>query len=133
MLNSRYNVKPEFWTNKKSFIESHFYNSCWNGKIAITSKGEILPCIFARDEIIGNLKEETYKQLEDKIIRTWMTTKDNVETCKDCEFRYCCHDCRPLAKAINGTINGKYPRCCYNPYTGIWENIEKCTKEVKKV
>lgn len=132
LLNSRYNTKAEFWTSNNSFIESHFYNSCWNGKIAITSKGEILPCIFARDEIIGNIREDTEEQLKEKIVMTWRKTKDDVDTCKDCEFRYCCHDCRPLAKAINGEIMSKYPRCCYNPYKGIWEKIEDCTKEIKK-
>lgn len=133
LLNSRYNTKAEFWTNHKSFIENHFYNSCWNGKIAITSNGEILPCIFARDEVIGNIRENTDEQLKEKIVQMWKKTKDDVEVCKDCEFRYCCHDCRPLAKAINGKITSKYPRCCYNPYEGIWEKIENCTKEIKNV
>ncbi len=132
LLKTRYNTKPEFWTNNNSFIENHFYNSCWNGKIAITSKGEILPCIFARDEIIGNIREDTEAKLKEKIVMTWRTTKDDVDTCKDCEFRYCCHDCRPLAKAINGKTMSKYPRCCYDPYKGIWEKIEDCTKEIGK-
>lgn len=132
LLNSRYNTKPEFWTNKKAFLNNRFYNSCWNGKIAITSKGEILPCIFARDEIIGNIRKDTEKQLEEKVINTWRMTKDDVEICRDCEFRYCCHDCRPLAKAINGKIDSKYPRCCYDPYKGTWEDVKQCTKEIVK-
>lgn len=131
VLSSRYNTKPEFWTSNNSFIESHFYNSCWNGKIAITTKGDILPCIFARDEIIGNIRE-AQEGLTEKIIKKWRKTKEDVETCKDCEFRYCCHDCRPLAKAINGENMSKYPRCCYNPYKGIWEELIECTKEIKK-
>ena len=130
LLNSRYNTKPEFWTSKKAFLNNYFYNSCWNGKIAITSNGDVIPCIFARDEIIGNIKTETKKQLEEKVIQKWKMTKDCVEICRDCEFRYCCHDCRPLARAINGKINSKYPRCCYDPYKGIWENVKQCTKEI---
>lgn len=132
LLNSRYNTKPEFWTSRSSFIENHFYNSCWNGKIAITSKGNILPCIFARDEIIGNINTNTEDELKEKIIHAWRKTKEDVDTCKDCEFRYCCHDCRPLAKAIYGNINSKYPRCCYNPYQGIWKKLEECTAELNK-
>lgn len=131
ILKRRYNTEATFWTSKASFAQNYFYNSCWNGKIAITSKGEILPCIFARDEILGNIKEDTEEKLKEKILKVWKVTKDDVEICKDCEFRYCCHDCRPLAKAINGEITSKYPRCCYNPYTGIWERIEECTKEIK--
>ena len=51
--------------------------------------------------------------------------------CKDCEFRYCCHDCRPLAEGVAGNKKAKYPRCCYNPYDGEWMDIKECTKEVK--
>ena len=56
ILKSRYNVKPNFYTNKNSFDMNYYYNSCFNGKIAITSNGDILNCIFDRDKIIGNLK-----------------------------------------------------------------------------
>ena len=129
LLKNRYNIRPEFRTTKKSYIENIFYNSCWNKKIAITSSGDLLPCIFARDEVIGNIKKSSKDILKEKVIEKWKITKDKVETCKDCEFRYCCHDCRPLAKAINGNIYSKYPRCCYNPYTGEWGKIEECGKE----
>ena len=130
-LKSRYNMEPVFWTSKESFKENFFYNSCWNGKIAITATGDIIPCIFARDEVVGNIRKNSFEQIEKKIINKWSITKDDIEVCKDCEFRYCCHDCRPIAKGINGDTYSKYPRCCYDPYTGLWENIEDITKEIK--
>ena len=40
--------------------------------------------------------------------------------CKDCEYRFACKDCRPLAKSVDGCQNGKNPRCKYDPYTGNW-------------
>ncbi len=132
LLEQRYNVYPKFTITKKQFELNHWYNSCWNSKLAITSNGDVIPCIFARDDVVGNIKEDKFeniiKQIEDK----WMITKDKVEVCKDCEFRYACHDCRPLAKTINDNVYSKYPRCCYDPYKGIWEDIEKCTKELSK-
>lgn len=101
-----------------------------NGKIAITSCGDVLPCIFSRNDIVGNIKADNEDYLKNEIIKKWSITKDNIEVCKDCEYRYCCHDCRPLAIGIYGNMFSKYPRCCYNPYTGIWEEISECTKEL---
>ena len=92
-LKSRYSTKPEFYTNKTTFLMNQFYNSCWNGKIAITSTGNILPCIFARNQILGNIKTNALAELKNEIIKSWEITKDDIEICKDCEFRYCCHDC----------------------------------------
>lgn len=132
ILESRYNTKPEFWINEKTFNDNYFYNSCWNGKIAVTTKGDIIPCIFARDEIAGNIKTDTIQKIKSNIIEKWSITKDDVEICKDCEYRYCCHDCRPIAKGIEGNIKAKYPRCCYDPYKGEWLKIENSTKEIKK-
>jgi predicted nucleotidyltransferase len=43
-----------------------------------------------------------------------------INTCKDCEFRFACKDCRPLAFAENANISEKTPRCTYNPYEGKW-------------
>lgn len=131
-LKSRYSTKPEFYTNKTTFLMNQFYNSCWNGKIAITSTGNILPCIFARNQILGNIKTNALAELKNEIIKSWEITKDDIEICKDCEFRYCCHDCRPLAEAINGNVKSKYPRCCYNPYKGEWEDITIVSKEIKR-
>jgi len=48
----------------------------------------------------------------------WQITKDQVEVCRDCEFRYVCTDCR--AHTVDGEL-GKPARCAYNPYTATWE------------
>ena len=60
--------------------------------------------------------------------KCWHTTKDHVEKCKDCEYRYACNDCRPLAQ---GSDSGKRwlassVDCLYNPYTGKWEDERVC-------
>lgn len=130
LLKERYNIYPKFTITKKQFEMNHWYNSCWNSKLAITSNGDVLPCIFARDDIIGNIKSDNFKSIINNINGKWLITKDKIDVCRDCEFRYACHDCRPIANAINKNLYSKYPRCCYNPYSGIWEDIEKCTKEL---
>lgn len=131
ILKERYLCKPEFYTNQKQYMINKYMNSCWNSKIAITSTGDILPCVFARDEIIGNIKKVSIKDIMKNNIYSNIT-KDKIQVCKDCEFRYACHDCRPLAKGLYNDINAKNPRCLYDPYNGTWNKIEDYTVEINK-
>lgn len=114
---------PKFKAGKKRFIDNITKNSCWHGKIAITDNGDVIPCVFERDIVYGNVKQQSL----DDIIHSktlgdfWNMSFAYVEKCKDCEFRYACKDCRPLGKSVNGNLHEKNPRCCYNPYTGEWE------------
>ena len=39
-------------------------------------------------------------------------SKDKVDGCKDCEFRYACHDCRP--DSISDNIYAKPYYCTYD-------------------
>jgi radical SAM protein with 4Fe4S-binding SPASM domain len=111
-----------FWTDWHSFFYNKQYNSCWAGKVAVTATGEVIPCIFARDLVIGNIREEDLRDLlqDKKLQELWKLTKDQVEVCQDCEYRYACHDCRPLAYAEEGNLYAKSPRCLYDPYRGRW-------------
>jgi radical SAM protein with 4Fe4S-binding SPASM domain len=46
----------------------------------------------------------------------WELTKDKIDTCKDCEYRWGCTDCRVLALKEAGSTSAKHPSCHYNPY-----------------
>ena len=56
----------------------------------------------------------------------WNVSKDHIEVCKDCEFRYVCTDCRAYTEKphdISGpesTNLAKPLKCGYDPYTGEW-------------
>ena len=95
------------------------YNSCWGRKIAVTAEGILKPCIYS-DMVIGDLKEQKLDDSIEKIKSLWGITKDKVETCKDCELRYVCFDCREIARKTTGNLFGANPNCGYNPYKGIW-------------
>jgi radical SAM protein with 4Fe4S-binding SPASM domain len=97
-------------------------NSCWGHKIAITKDGKIRPCIYS-DIVIADVCDIDKKETIDKILSYWFITKDRVERCKDCEFKYVCNDCREIAqRANNGNLFAANPDCKYNPYTGEWKN-----------
>lgn len=118
-------LSPDFQASPEFFKLSTEGNNCLSGKITITDNGNILPCIFSREQIVGNARAQTLdKILEGRIQRVWGTTKDNVLVCQDCEYRYVCFDCRPLSEGSacgNGEyLSAPYPRCTYNPYEGVW-------------
>ncbi len=99
------------------------YNSCWGAAIAITSDGKIRPCIHSLIEI-GTIEQDLddIDSLLERMLPYWEYTKDKVERCRDCEFRYVCFDCREIAMRKNGEIDDPNPSCNYNPYTGDWED-----------
>ena len=50
----------------------------------------------------------------------WNLTAEKTEVCSECEFRFACKDCRPLAEASSG-FYAKNPRCTYDVYSGEWK------------
>ncbi len=118
----KYQREPDFYTNKHSFENALFRNTCWFGKFAIESNGNVLPCIFERNKSYGNLVTTSISQIlsSNKLHAFWSLSKDSIKVCKDCEFRYACKDCRPLGECECGDLFGKYTRCTYDPYTGNW-------------
>lgn len=99
-------------------------HNCFSSKICITANGEVIPCIMEREIIFGNAFKnglESILNLE-KSKRIRNLSKDFIEVCRDCEYRYGCFDCRPKAKRLlmaNGFF-AKPQDCSYNPYLGEW-------------
>lgn len=118
-------IGPPFYTDPFTFQKAHSCHSCLVGKIAVTAGGDVIPCIFARSMVCGNILTAPLSDiLNGQLLQQcWHTTKDQVDKCKDCEYRYACADCRPLAQ---GTDSAKRWLACsadcpYNPHTGKWE------------
>jgi SPASM domain peptide maturase of grasp-with-spasm system len=110
-----------FSPNIETFFESLNYNSCLNKKIAIDKNGNIKNCPSMSDSF-GNIKDTTLETAIEypDFKKHWDTTKDHIEVCKDCEFRYICTDCRAYTEEPNNQYS-KPLKCGYNPYTNVWE------------
>lgn len=121
IASQRIMFKPQFHTSAFSFSCNRQWNSCWYGKLAITSSGDVIPCIFARDLVCGNVRTDSFESIRETLLGYWRITKDKVETCSACEFRYACDDCRPLAMGDGDGLFGKYPRCTYTPCSCQWQ------------
>lgn len=122
-----YKTRPNFTVSREMLAHYSTGHSCLAGKITITDTGDVIPCIFSRNHVIGNVVESMSIEevISNEILRQiWATTKDSVMVCRDCEYRYVCFDCRPLSEAAaQGNaryLEAPYPRCTYNPYTGEW-------------
>jgi radical SAM protein with 4Fe4S-binding SPASM domain len=122
-------VKPPFYTDEWSFAAARSQHGCLAGKIAVTAGGDVIPCIFARGQVCGNILATPLAEvLQDAPLQgCWHITKDCVEKCKDCEYRYACHDCRPLAQGSDPEKRwlACSAGCLYNPYTGEWAEETK--------
>jgi radical SAM protein with 4Fe4S-binding SPASM domain len=53
----------------------------------------------------------------------WHIKKDDIDVCKDCEFRHMCTDCRAFIKDPEN-IYSQPAKCTYNPYICKWEGEE---------
>lgn len=127
---SRPPISPPFFTDSETFQRAQRWHNCLAGKLAITCTGDVIPCIFARGQVCGNVLQQPLPEiLNGQLLqRYWGTTKDDIEKCSDCEYRYACMDCRPLAQGNDPEKRwlACSPGCPYNPYTGIWEVSNAC-------
>jgi radical SAM protein with 4Fe4S-binding SPASM domain len=112
---------PSFKIEKADFNRNVSGNSCWSGEAAVAANGDVLPCVFARNLIAGNVKEQPLADIISGTMQMyWGLNMDRVEVCKDCEYRYVCFDCRPYSLGLTDNLYAKSPRCTYDPYTGRW-------------
>lgn len=111
-------VDPAYFrVNKELFLESLKFNSCLHKKISVDTNGDIKNCP-SMTKSYGNVQHTTLgAALEKKGFQeVWTMSKDKVNVCKYCEFRYMCTDCR----AYLPDQYGKPDKCNYDPFTAKW-------------
>ncbi|MDB4949703.1 MAG: hypothetical protein JWM27_2352 [Gemmatimonadetes bacterium] len=114
-------VSPDwFAVSIQGFTEAKSFNSCLNRKVSVDAAGEIrncpsLPRSFgnaADTSLLSALMRAEFREL-------WEINKDQVEVCRDCEFRYVCTDCRAFVQTP-GDHYSKPSKCAYDPYAARW-------------
>ena len=125
LFNDCGNIHPFLFTNNLPFFtESQHHNTCLNRKICIDAEGNIKNCP-AMAKSYGNIKDTTLEEAINKpgFKDLWYICKDQIDICKDCEFRYMCTDCRCFIKDPDN-IYSQPAKCTYNPYICLWEGQE---------
>ena len=114
------NTSPYYFqVNIDFFKEALAYNTCLNKKLCIDSEGYIKNCP-AMENSYGHIRNTKIKECleNDSFQKLWHIKKNDIEICKDCEFRYICPDCRAFTKSNN--LYSKPKKCSYDPYTNSW-------------
>lgn len=117
--------ESHFTINLLHFSESLSHNSCLNKKISIDKDGNIKNCP-AMPESFGNIKDTTLVEAlnHSDFKKYWNITKDQIDVCRDCEFRYICTDCRAYVENPEDQYS-KPLKCGYDPYTNEWAEWSK--------
>lgn len=114
-------VHPSYFApNLETFLEAQRHNTCLNRKVAVDARGEIRNCPSLAASF-GNVREVS---LHSAVARRdfrelWEVNKDQIDVCRDCEFRYVCVDCRAYLSRPEDRYS-KPARCGYDPYTARW-------------
>lgn len=111
-----------FVSNAPHFVESQQHNTCLHRKIAVDKAGYIKNCPSMRQHY-GHVSSTALKDVLDSPAFTqyWHISKDAVQTCRDCEYRHLCTDCRAYLDDPQD-MHSKPLKCGYNPYTATWED-----------
>jgi len=124
ILNHFKRSPKDFAVSRETFFRIAKGHQCWQDELAITRKGEIIPCIAARRLLIGNVKTETLLSvLRRKAHISFRDSgRDSFVPCSGCEFRYGCHSCSLMTERIFGVWKSRAWNCTYDPTTGEWGN-----------
>ena len=101
-----------------SFSEAQQFNSCLNRKVSIDYDGNIKNCPTLK-KTYGNINTKKISEvLNADFHEIWNINKDQINVCRDCEFRYVCTDCRGFLD----NFFDKPKKCTYDPYSAKWNN-----------
>lgn len=112
-----------FNVNIPLFTESKRFNNCLNRKISIDRRGNIKNCP-SYPQTFGHVSDTSLVEVVNRksFRKVWEVKKDDIEVCRDCEFRYICVDCRAYRKNPDD-LYSKPAKCRYNPYTAEYEEV----------
>lgn len=115
--------------NIEETLKYNYEKSCFATHLYIGSDMNVYPCPMERRVYHGNLRKEHLKEmLKLEIINI---SKNDVEECDSCEYRYLCLDCRP--DTLNGGFKEKPWYCTYHPINGKWESFEEFKERLHKM
>lgn len=106
--------------NMDAFYKSKVLHNCFGERLYIDCELNLYPCAMERRITYGNVSGSKLDALLHDSIAT--LTKDKIQGCKDCEYRYACYDCR--CDANGAPIDAKPWYCTYDQNSGTWANPE---------
>jgi radical SAM protein with 4Fe4S-binding SPASM domain len=118
-------VSPAYFTNNLSFFtESQKHNTFLNRKLSINKNGDILNYLDYKNTF-GSVNTHGIEDIISlpEFQELWFVHKEQIDVCKDCEFRHVCIDSREPLKRNDSNWYFQQ-ECNYNPYICKWQNEE---------
>lgn len=112
--------RSNFYVNSKLYFESQKYNNCLYKKISVDKEGWIKNCPSMKKNY-GHINDvELISVASSKSFTSyWNINKDKIDTCKNCEYRYMCIDCRAYRKSDD--LYSCPLKCTYDIINCKWE------------
>lgn len=94
-----FSLLPKLTCDETSFSIIEKIHPCLAGTLAISATGEVFPCPCIKEKIgcINCKRGATFSRIFDnkeKIMNFWGYSVEKIESCKRCEYRKTCSDCR---------------------------------------
>ena len=103
-----------------SVLQNMNYQKCFCKNLYIDVEENVYPCTMERRIKHGNISEKKLMDvLKQSITRI---TKEKINECRDCEYRFTCSTC-----FVDNRSNNPYDKpwfCLYDPYSGEWNDEE---------
>lgn len=112
----------------ETFYKNKVLHNCFGERLYVDCNLNLYPCAMERRITYGNLSGQTLDMLLHDSIAT--LTKDKIQGCKDCEYRYACYDCRCDAKGA--PVDAKPWYCTYNQDAGAWVDPDTFIDDLEK-
>lgn len=117
LLKERLKTRANFqFKDLRTTVLDIWDSNCFSKYFYIASDLEVYPCVMERRFSHGNLKGRKLADLVNQSLLAF--SKDRVEGCRDCEYRYVCLDCRP--DSLGGDKFEKPWFCLYDEQRGVW-------------
>ncbi|OGM94666.1 hypothetical protein A2524_02060 [Candidatus Wolfebacteria bacterium RIFOXYD12_FULL_48_21] len=128
MISAQAVTSPSFAkTDLSTFAKRRCGHNCFMDKICISPTGDVHPCVMERDVSYGNVRRASLEEIlaSPTALQYRRMSKDVIEACSECEYRYCCFDCRVKARNGSDNITAKPWWCMYDPLKGEWKMSKK--------
>lgn len=105
----------------EEFYKNKTVHNCFGERLYFDFELNVYPCAMERRICYGNLRDKCIDEIVHE--RFAKMTKDAIEGCKNCEYRYACYDCR--CDSNNEPIDSKPWYCTYDQEKGVWINEDE--------
>jgi len=89
---------------KELSLLSELVGGCGTGRAycALQSNGEVTPCVYMRNLVVGNIKEKSFYEIWHSPFMEFLARKDDLQdACGNCKFTAVCGGCRARSLYYN--------------------------------